>query len=287
MGQQNSVISGVDDSPISMTAKKIPRVSYQSMTSTHIPSSAQADLALRSGLTADQCDTVLQLICLPENGRKEWWKHYNFIKRLGDGRGYTATIFGACSGTGDLMMILDALATIKSDHALLKYRPALKKCRGEDVTGIQGMLIDVPALGEDDAWQRAVWRVYVDLYWKFAARYAARTGECAKRPGPVLQTPLGKGFMVDTAINHGADVGCFDKIIKRMRRPDATNEIDWLTDFMKTRKKMLATGFEQLDTSKTGDRCRLWTKLLKEGNTQLLRPITAYSGYWGRDVLIT
>ena len=79
----------------------------------------------------------------------------------------------------------------------------------------------------------------------------------------------------------------FNKILKRMQRPDAVTEKEWLDDFMKTRRQMLKSGFEHLDTSKTGDRCRLWRELLKNGNTTLATPITAYSGYWGKDTRVT
>lgn len=254
---------------------------YHGMTS-RIPETAQADIRSLMGLTAQHIDTILQLICLPENGEPSWWEHYNYIERLGDGRGYTVTLFGACSGTGDLLMIFDELAKIEPAHRLLKYHAALRKCRGENVSGIQGLLKDIPALGEDDAWRRAVWAVYVQLYWKFAAAFASKTKECEKRPGPALTTPLAKGFMVDTAINHGADMDSFQKILKRMQQPEQLNETAWLTDFIKTRQHMLKSGFEDLDTSRSGDRCRLWRRLLKEGKTQLAPPIEAFEGYWGK-----
>jgi len=247
----------------------------------HIPESAAAELQTRFGLTAQQCDTILQLICLPENGEPQWWKHYNYIEKLGDGRGFTVTIFGACSGTGDLLMIFDALKDIAPDHRLLKYHDALKKCRGENVKDIKGLLKDIPALGDDKAWQSAVWKVYVALYWKFAVRFAGKKKECEKRPGPALSSPLAKGFMLDTAINHGADMESFNKILKRMERPDGIDETAWLLDFMKTRQKMLKSGYEDLDTSRSGDRCTLWSGILKDGNTSLARPIRACKGYWG------
>lgn len=246
-----------------------------------VPDAALADIRMRMNLSPEQVDTILQLICLPENGTTAWWKQYNYIERLGDGRGYTCTLFGACSGTGDLLMIFDELAKIDPRHTLLKYHAALRKCKGENVSGIEGLLRDVPALGEDAAWRRAVWTVYIDMYWKFAAAFASKAKECAKRPGPVLTTPLSKGFLVDTAINHGADMASFSKVIKRMERPDAVDEAAWLADFIKTRREMLKSGYGDLDTSKTGDRCRLWGRLLKQGNTQLTRPIAAYEGYWG------
>jgi hypothetical protein len=49
-------------------------------------------------MTAKQINTTLKLISWPENGTRQWWKHYNFIQDIHDHRGYTVTIFGACSG---------------------------------------------------------------------------------------------------------------------------------------------------------------------------------------------
>ena len=256
------------------------------MTSQHVPQSTQADIGRLVGLSGEQADTVLQLISLAENGEVAWWKHYNYIERLGDGRGYTVTIFGACSGTGDLLMIFDELATLSPQHPLLKYRAALKKCKGEHVCGIEGLLKDIPRLGDDTAWQAAVWKVYLDLYWKFAKDFAAKTGECASRPGPVLTTALAKGFCVDTAINHGPDMDSFAKILKRMAKPQERDEARWLEDFMRTREKMLKAGFEDLDTSRSGDRCKLWLGVLKQGNVSLQRPIPACNGYWGKGVVV-
>lgn len=253
---------------------------------TRIPGPAQTAILSLMGLTAQQIDTVLQLICLPENGEPRWWENYNYIERLGDGRGYTVTIYGACSGTGDLLMIFDELAKIDPKHSLLRYHTALRKCRGENVSGVQGLLKDIPALGEDEAWKRAVWAVYISLYWKFAATFASKTKGCERRPGPVLTTPLAKGFLVDTAINHGADMDSFEKIVERMQQPEQQNETAWLADFMKTRQHMLKSGFEDLDTSRTGHRCKLWRNLLKTGNTQLELPIKVFEGYWGKGVIL-
>lgn len=251
-----------------------------------VPKSVASSLKEVTGMTPEQADTALQLISLAENGEPMWWKHYNYIEKLGDGRGYTVTIFGACSGTGDLAMIFDEIARLDPNHKLLKYHAALKKCKGEHVDGIQGLLKDIPALGDDETWRRAVWKVYIDMYWKFASQFCAKTGSAKSRPGPVLGSVLAKGFMVDTAINHGANMESFSPVIKRMQNPNASDPGEWLGDFMKTRRELLKSGFQHLDTSKTGDRCKLWRALLKEGNLDLKTPIRAREGYWGKNVIV-
>lgn len=256
-------------------------------TTTHLPPTFVPRLVSLTKMSDTQLDTVLQLISLPENGTPKWWQQYNYIEFLGDGRGFTATLYGACSGTGDLAMIFEELAKIsprsKACDELVAYLPALKKKRGDDIKGIEGIKKIIKGLSDDPAWQRAVWEVYVKLYWQFAMDWSDKKGVSFKRPGPVLTLPLTRGFMVDTSINHGADYDSIMQIVKRMPSAAQTSkdELTWFRAFADAREKMLRSGYEDLDTSKTGDRCKLWKALASEGNTGLVRPFKAYKGYWG------
>jgi hypothetical protein len=246
----------------------------------HIPSATASALYALIGLTATQCDTILQLISLAENGCTSWWKNYNYIEALHDGRGYTVTLFGACSGTGDLYQIIQAVQKLSPSHPLVKYLPALKLCRGDNIHTITGLAKDIPALGNDEVWRQAVWTVYISMYWAFASHFAAKTGPCTMRPGPVLSSAVGCGFMLDTAINHGGDMPSFQPIISRMANAHSQDEKAWLNDFMLTRKQLLKSGFQDLDTSKSGDRCVLWKALVDTNNMSLARPVTYIKGYW-------
>lgn len=255
---------------------------------THVPAQVAPELTRMTGLTEATIDVVLQLISLPENSTPRWWTNYNYIEFLGDGRGFTATLYGACSGTGDLAMILEELAKIsprsRGCDELLQFLPELKKKRGDDIKGIEPIKRIIRGLGEDDsAWQQAVWKVYVKLYWRFAMEWADKRGVAAQRPGPPLTLPLTRGFAVDTAINHGANYGSFMEIVKRMppAAQTARDEVAWFRAFADAREKMLKSGYQDLDTSKTGDRCRLWKDLAAQGNVGLKTPIQAYEGYWG------
>ena len=251
--------------------------------SPHIPSGVSLGF---TGMSDEHVDTVLRLISLPENGTPKWHENYGYIEFLGDGRGFTATIFGACSGTGDLSMILDELAKVpgrsKTCDELLAYGPALKKKRGDDIRGIEGVKPLVRKLQDDDAWRRAVWAVYVKLYWKFAMDWADKTGTAARRPGPKLRLPASRGFCVDAAINHGADYESLMAIVKRMPESvrDASDETAWVSAFADAREKMLKAGVDDLDTSRTGDRCKLWKELVRK-NPHMKKPFQAYEGYWG------
>jgi hypothetical protein len=180
-------------------------------------------------------------------------------------------------------MIFDELASISPGHPLVKYHALLKTKKGEDVRGLEPLLKLVPEAANDPAWRQAVWRVYVKLYWAFSSEFAEKRGECAKRPGPTLGLAVSRGFIVDTAINHGADMPSFNHILERMpaKLRDSKDELEWLTAFIDTRYTMLKSGYQHLDTSKTGDRCKLWKRLIDEQNYALRKPFEAYKGYWG------
>ena len=249
----------------------------------HIPTGVSLGF---TGLSDDDVDTVLRLISLPENGTPKWYDNYGYIEFLGDGRGFTVTIFGACSGTGDLSMILDELAKVpgrsETCDELLRYAPAMKKKKGDDIRGIEGIKPLVERLQDDPAWRRAVWAVYVKLYWKFAMEWADKTGAAARRPGPKLRLPASRGFCVDAAINHGANYESLMTIVKRMPADarESSDETTWVSAFADAREKMLASGYDDLDTSRTGDRCKLWKELVRK-NPHLKKPFHAYEGYWG------
>jgi len=243
---------------------------------THIPSEIVSQLA-PLGFTESQADTILSLIALPENSTLDWWKNYNFAKRLGDGRGWTVTIYGACSGTGDLLMVLKELEKINPNHKLVKYISPMTKTKGEDNRGLENLGKDINSLGDDKEWQQAVWKIYIKLYWSFARNFADKL---INRPGPKLTSPLTRGFMIDTALNHGSDMSSFNPILKAMKNKDEMDEATWFLDFCEARRKLLKAGFQELDTSGTGYRCTLWADLFKTGNVNLVRPMKLFKGYW-------
>ena len=86
-------------------------------TPNYVPIDAWQRVSGLLSLTIVQVDTILSLISLPENSRIQWWENYNYIENLHDGRGYTVSIFGATSGTGDLLDVFDKLRKRNSMHA--------------------------------------------------------------------------------------------------------------------------------------------------------------------------
>lgn len=277
------------------------------------------------GLTPTMIDTIQAMVACPENGSSQWPLFLNYIEYGDDAdiRGYTVTLFGACSGTGDLYKVFKNLQTINPKHPLCAYIPALKETRRGDLTGIEGLahvngdpkkakadwskwtpngrthldhiqgdLATVPL--DDEDWARAVWTTYDAEYWKSAADFCLKQGRCSKRPGPILSTPLALGIMVDTSLNHGPawywkEEQTWTKIFSGMRHPENTDQATWLDDFLDSRRRLLRSGFMGLDWSKTGDRCLLWRHVVDAKNWTLTRPIhlaNSKSGIWQKNLVL-
>ena len=49
----------------------------------------------------------MQLVSSAENSSLDWKAQYKYIEDIGDGRGYTAGIIGFCSGTGDMLELVE------------------------------------------------------------------------------------------------------------------------------------------------------------------------------------
>ena len=49
----------------------------------------------------------MQLVSSAENSSLDWRAQFDYIEDIGDGRGYTAGIIGFCSGTGDMLELVE------------------------------------------------------------------------------------------------------------------------------------------------------------------------------------
>ncbi|MBT2364245.1 chitosanase [Streptomyces sp. ISL-10] len=74
----------------------------------------------------------MQLVSSAENSSLDWKAQYRYIEDIGDGRGYTAGIIGFCSGTGDMLDLVELYTQRKPGNVLAKYLPALRKVDGTD-----------------------------------------------------------------------------------------------------------------------------------------------------------
>lgn len=71
-------------------------------------------------------EIALELVSTAENATKSWRSAYGYIEDIGDGRGLTAGIVGWCSGTGDMLTLVQYHTARTPGNRLAKYVPALK-----------------------------------------------------------------------------------------------------------------------------------------------------------------
>ncbi|MFH8900669.1 chitosanase [Streptomyces coeruleorubidus] len=77
-------------------------------------------------------EIAMQLVSSAENSSLDWKAQYQYIEDIGDGRGYTAGIIGFCSGTGDMLDLVELYTDRKPGNVLAKYLPALRRVDGTD-----------------------------------------------------------------------------------------------------------------------------------------------------------
>jgi chitosanase len=75
-------------------------------------------------------DVAMQIVSAAENSSLNWRAQFAYIEDINDGRGYTAGIIGFCSGTGDMLELVEAYSATKPGNVLAKYLPALRSVNG-------------------------------------------------------------------------------------------------------------------------------------------------------------
>src|SRR6478735_10517913 len=77
-------------------------------------------------------EIAMRIVCSAENSSLDWKAQYKYIEDIDDGRGYTAGIIGFCSGTHDMLELVELYADRKPNNILQKYLPALRRVDGSD-----------------------------------------------------------------------------------------------------------------------------------------------------------
>jgi chitosanase len=102
-------------------------------------------------------DIAMQIVSSAENSTLNWRAQYSDIEDIGDGRGYTGGIIGFCSGTGDMLALVELYTSRKPRNVLSRYLPALRRVNGTDShTGLDPTFAaDWVTAAQDTAFQRA------------------------------------------------------------------------------------------------------------------------------------
>ncbi|MBT2422324.1 chitosanase [Streptomyces sp. ISL-22] len=211
-------------------------------------------------------EIAMRLVSSAENSSLDWRAQFDYIEDIGDGRGYTAGIIGFCSGTHDMLELVEYYTAQEPDNPLAPYLPALRAVDGSD--SHEGL-----DPGFTDAWVRAAQtpefqaaqeherdRVYFDPSVSRAKRDGLRE--------------LGQFAYYDAIVMHGASG--FAAIRADARRhartpADGGDETRYLHAFLDARVKEMKKEPAHEDTSRVDTAQRVF---LNKGNLRLNTPLT-------------
>ncbi|MEU9154703.1 chitosanase [Streptomyces sp. NPDC048417] len=214
-------------------------------------------------------EIAMKLVSSAENSSLDWKAQYKYIEDIGDGRGYTAGIIGFCSGTGDMLDLVQLYTDRKPGNVLAKYLPALRRVNGTD--SHSGLDPNFPAdwrkAAQDTAFQQAQNDERDRVYFNPAVQQGKTDG---------LGT-LGQFAYYDAIVMHGDgdDSTSFRNIRKRAlgnAKPPAQggNEVTYLNAFLDARVWAMKQEEAHSDTTRVDTEQRVF---LRNGNLCLNTPL--------------
>jgi chitosanase len=224
--------------------------------------------AVFSDLSApDKKEIAMELVSSAENSSLDWKAEYQYIQDIHDGRGYTGGIIGFCSGTGDMLEVVQAYTDASPGNRLARFLPALTRVNGTAKhRGLGKRFVRAwrRAAG-DPAFQAAQDHERDSVYFDPAVDLAKSDGLNA----------LGQFAYYDAAVVHGFDglQGIRDRAVARASTPTAGgDEPAYLTVFLDERvvemEKEAAhkDGVTRIETAQR--------RFLSEGNLDLHLPLS-------------
>jgi chitosanase len=217
-------------------------------------------------------DIAMRIVSSAENSSLDWKAQYKYIEDIGDGRGYTAGIIGFCSGTGDMLAVVERYAKARPGNALERFLPALRAVEGSD---------SHEGLGKPftRAWQRAA-----------TSDAAFRTAQDAERDETYLLPAvrraeqdglgaLGQLIYFDAYVMHGADASESSTGFRALREKalagaeppaEGGDEEDYLNAFLDARVAAIREEPSHSDTSRVETAQRVF---VRERNFDLEPPL--------------
>ncbi|MFJ4621272.1 chitosanase [Streptomyces sp. NPDC088812] len=241
-------------------------------TASPLISSSTAAVAPRAGGGLDdpaKKEIAMRLVSSAENSSLDWRAQYAYVEDIGDGRGYTAGIVGFCSGTGDMLELVELYTDREPGNVLAPYLPALRSVDGTDSHA--GLDPHFPAdwrrAARDTAFQRAQDDERDRVYFDPALRRATEDGLRA----------LGQFVYFDALVMHGDgdDDAGFRAIRERAlarAEPPARggDETTYLDAFLDARVRAMRQEEAHSDTSRVDTAQRVF---LHAGNLDLEPPL--------------
>ncbi|WP_078955874.1 chitosanase [Streptomyces sp. NRRL B-1140] len=214
-------------------------------------------------------EIAMRLVSSAENSSLDWKAQYQYIEDIGDGRGYTAGIIGFCSGTGDMLDLVELYTDRKPGNVLAGYLPALREVDGSDShDGLDpGFPGDWRRAARDAEFRRAQDDERDRVYFGPAVRQGKADG---------LRV-LGQFAYYDAIVMHGdgGDPTSFRAIRKRAlrtARPPAQggDEVTYLNAFLDARVWAMKQEEAHSDTSRVDTAQRVF---LRQRNLDLNTPL--------------
>jgi len=210
-------------------------------------------------------EMAMELVSSAENSSLDWKAQYAYIEDIDDGRGYTAGIIGFCSGTSDMLELVEAYTTTEPDNPLASYLPALRAVDGTD--SHEGL-----DPGYMDAWREAA----ADPVFQAAQDHERDTvyfdPSVAAARADGLGT-LGQFAYYDAAVMHGFDgmQGIRTRALAAAATPaGGGDETAYLNAFLDERVVEMNKEEAHSDTSRVDDAQRVF---LDAGNLDLDPPL--------------
>ena len=234
--------------------------------------SGTGDAAAPAGLDdPHKKEIAMELVSSAENSSLDWKAQYKYIEDIGDGRGYTAGIIGFCSGTGDMLELVQHYTDMEAGNVLAQYLPALEADNGTDShSGLGSAFVSAwKTAAKDTVFQPAQNDERDRVYFNPSVNQAKSDG---------LGT-LGQFIYYDAIVMHGPgdDPVSFGGIRKTAMKNAKTpaqggNETTYLNAFLDARKAAMLTEAAHDDTSRVDTEQRVF---LDDGNLDLDPPL-----YW-------
>jgi chitosanase len=209
-------------------------------------------------------EIAFELVSSAENSSLDWRAQYEYIEDIGDGRG-TAGIIGFCSGTGDMLELVQAYTATEPGTPLAAYLPALESVDGTDShEGLDPGFVDAwQTAAADPVFQAAQDTERDTVYFDPAVKQAQADG---------LQA-LGQFAYYDAAVMHGFDgmLSIRDAALAAADAPaDGGGESAYLSAFLDAREAEMNTEEAHSDTTRVSTGQRLF---LEAGNLGLQPPL--------------
>ncbi|MGW5369210.1 chitosanase [Streptomyces sp. NPDC004009] len=211
-----------------------------------------------------------RIVASAENSTLDWRGSYGYIEDIGDGRGYTAGIIGFCTGTHDLLTLVERYTKAHPGNGLAPYLPALREVDG---TGShRGLDPGFPAAWRAEAklpaFRAAQEQERDRVYFDPAVRLAKLDG---------LGT-LGQFVYYDAMVFHGPGTGrdgfygLRERALRKAGSPSlGGSERAYLGVFLDLRREAMRAGGSAVDTTRVDTAQR---RFLREGNLELRTPLT-------------